>query len=86
MSQTNSIEKCFELAREKYGELGVDVETQMKRLNQIAVSLHCWQGDDVSGFEIDDQALSGGIQVTGNYPGKARTPAELKKDLEKHFP
>lgn len=85
MSQTNSIEKCFELAREKYGELGVDVETQMKRLNQIAVSLHCWQGDDVSGFEIDDQALSGGIQVTGNYPGKARTPAELKKDLEKAF-
>jgi L-rhamnose isomerase len=85
MNQENLVEKAFELAKEQYKNLGVDVEKQMEKLSQIAVSLHCWQGDDVSGFEIDDQALSGGIQVTGNYPGKARTPAELKKDLEKAF-
>jgi L-rhamnose isomerase len=85
MNQINRIEKTFELAKEQYSALGVDVENQMEKLSQIAVSLHCWQGDDVSGFEIDDNALSGGIQVTGNYPGKARTPVELKMDLEKAF-
>jgi L-rhamnose isomerase len=78
----SNICKSYELAKERYAELGVDTETAMTKLAQIAISLHCWQGDDVGGFENDD-ALSGGIQATGNYPGKARTAEELRTDLDK---
>ena len=54
----------------------------MKRLSAIAISLHCWQGDDVGGFESNGQELGGGLAVTGRYPGKARTPGELRSDLD----
>jgi len=78
-----SIEKAYALARARYAELGVDTEVAMKRLARVPVSLHCWQGDDVGGFErlgIDEPG--GGLAVTGNYPGKARTPDELRADLD----
>src|SRR5438132_7561835 len=91
-----SIDKAFRLAGERYAALGVDVNRALKRLAKIPVSLHCWQGDDVSGFEKHtDETLShmrqsvarpdfgGRLAVTGNYPGKARTTDELRMDLEK---
>lgn len=72
----------YEEARKTYKDLyGVDTEAALKRLATVSVSLHCWQGDDVVGFD-SREALSGGIQATGNYPGKARTPEELMADLE----
>jgi L-rhamnose isomerase len=83
MKQSHLIEHAFMLAKEKYGELGVDVETQLEKLSRIPVSLHCWQGDDVTGFEPNDGGLTGGIQVTGNYPGCTRNPQELRADLQK---
>ena len=62
-------------AKEKYALLGVDADAAIERLKSIPVSLHCWQGDDVRGFDTDPNApLTGGIQTTGNYPGRARTP------------
>ena len=76
------IEQAFQLSKARYQELGVDVEAALKKLSAIAISLHCWQGDDVGGFEYADRALSGGIQATGNYPGKARNAAELRADLD----
>jgi L-rhamnose isomerase len=72
----------YEEARSEFSTWGVDTEEAMKRCARIPVSLHCWQGDDVSGLEQGRGALSGGIQATGNYPGKARNKDELFKDLE----
>ena len=80
---------AYEQAKARYEKLGVDVEAAIKALSEKAISIHCWQGDDIDGFENKDQGLSGGIQTTGNYPGKARTPAELMADFEKaiqHIP
>jgi L-rhamnose isomerase len=77
-----SIEKSFSFAQERYSQLGVDVDHALKSLSQIAISLHCWQGDDVGGFENSGATLGGGLVATGNYPGKARTPDELRSDLE----
>ena len=73
---------CFDYAKAFYADLGVDVEAAFRRLDQIPVSLHCWQGDDVNGFE-NDGALDGGIAVTGNYPGRARNIDELRADIQK---
>ncbi|API92946.1 L-rhamnose isomerase [Virgibacillus pantothenticus] len=73
----------YQLAKAQYEKLGVDVEEALNHLKQVPISIHCWQGDDISGFEVNQQELSGGIDVTGNYPGKARTPEELRNDLEK---
>jgi L-rhamnose isomerase len=76
--------RAFEAARERYAEIGVDVEAALAKLKTIPVSLHCWQGDDVGGFETPGAELSGGgIQATGNYPGKARSIGELRSDIEK---
>lgn len=72
----------FELAKKAYEKYGVDVEKALTTLKNIPISIHCWQGDDVSGF-INDGALSGGIQTTGNYLGKASNPSELFADMEK---
>jgi L-rhamnose isomerase len=84
MTDTRQVEDAYVIAKERYGEMGVDVESALDALGRIAISLHCWQGDDVGGFETPDSELSGGgIQATGNYPGKARTPAELRGDLDK---
>jgi L-rhamnose isomerase len=77
------LEKTYEMAKERYAALGVDTEAAMERLRKIAVSIHCWQGDDVSGFENPDVALSGGILATGNYPGRARSADELRADAAK---
>jgi L-rhamnose isomerase len=80
------IQKSYELAKERYAELGVDVEAAIAAADAVPLSIHCWQGDDVGGFEKAGASLAGGgIQVTGNYPGKARNPSELRADLEKVF-
>lgn len=71
----------YESAKEIYAAIGVDTDEAMKKLLTIPISLHCWQGDDVSGFD-NDGPLTGGIQTTGNYPGKARTPKELMQDID----
>jgi L-rhamnose isomerase len=76
-------EAAYEQAKEQYAEWGVDVEAALARLSSVAISLHCWQGDDVVGFEGTGQAIGGGLAVTGNYPGRARTPDELRADLDR---
>ena len=79
-----NIARAYEIAKEEYAEHGVDADAAIRRLETIPVSIHCWQGDDVGGFETPGAELSGGgIQATGNYPGKARTIDELRGDLEK---
>jgi L-rhamnose isomerase len=83
MSQTKNIEAAYKLAKDRYAELGVDTDAALKKLAAISISMHCWQGDDVGGFETAGGALGDGLAVTGNYPGKARTPAELRADFEK---
>lgn len=72
----------YDLAAKRYAAYGIDVEQAMERLKNKPISIHCWQGDDVTGFENSGQALSGGIQATGNYPGKAKTPEELMADFK----
>lgn len=72
----------YESAKEIYAKLGVDTDAAITKCKEIPVSLHCWQGDDVTGFDHDGP-LTGGIQTTGNYPGKARTPEELLADMDK---
>ena len=82
MNEANII-KAYELAKESYASLGIDTDAVLEKLKTVPISMHCWQGDDVAGFLFKDVALSGGIQVTGNYPGAARTVAELRQDAEK---
>ena len=83
---STDFQKNYEIAREKYAEFGVDTDKALETLKKISISLHCWQGDDVAGFEKPDAELSGGgIQVTGNFPGKARTIDELRQDAQKAF-
>lgn len=77
----NQIVKSYEIAKELYGELGIDTEKAMEIADTVPVSMHSWQGDDLLGFEGNTE-LSGGIQATGNYPGRARTAEELRKDIE----
>jgi L-rhamnose isomerase len=79
------IRDTYDLARERYALLGVDTDTALARLAQIPISLHCWQGDDVAGFENPEGELGGGIATTGNYPGKARNADELRRDLDKAY-
>ena len=74
----------YESVKKLYAGFGIDTEEAIRKLSEITVSVHCWQGDDVGGFDGDD-ALSGGIQTTGNYPGKARNPEELMADIDKAF-
>jgi L-rhamnose isomerase len=76
------IEARYRLAREQYASLGVDTDKALKRLSSVPISIHCWQGDDVGGFESEEGLTGGGIQTTGNYPGKARNVAELRSDIE----
>lgn len=83
MSTSRNIERAYKLAVERYAELGVDAAQALRRLGKIAISIHCWQGDDVGGFENAGQGLGDGLAVTGNYPGKARSPQELRADFEK---
>jgi L-rhamnose isomerase len=81
MTSPGNIQKSFDLACEQYAALGVDVHQSLRRLAAISISLHCWQGDDVGGFEGSQSELGSGLAVTGNYPGRARTPRELRSDL-----
>lgn len=74
--------KAYDLARDAFAEWGVETEVAMTALSRIAISVHCWQGDDVGGFERKSGSSGGGIQATGNHPGRARTPDELRADLE----
>ena len=77
------VKESYELAKKRYAQIGVDTDAVLEKLKNIPISMHCWQGDDVIGFENPDGELTGGIQTTGNYPGKARTPDELRADIEK---
>ena len=79
------IEKSYEIAKERYAALGVDTEAVIKRFNEIGISLQCWQGDDVKGFEVHEKGLASQNTVTGNYPGAARNAVELRADIEKVF-
>ena len=83
MANTRRIEQAYRLARERYAQYGVSSEKAMRQLGKVAISLHCWQGDDVGGFENAQGLSGGGIMATGAYPGKARTPDELRADIEK---
>ncbi|MFC4321577.1 L-rhamnose isomerase [Litchfieldia salsa] len=78
-----TIQENFEYAKKQYEKWGINVDEVLAQLKKVPISIHCWQGDDVGGFEVNQSELSGGIDVTGNYPGKARTPDELRQDLEK---
>lgn len=79
------IEQAYLLARDQYSALGVSTDQAIEKLSQVPLSLHCWQGDDVSGFEDPGRGLSGGIMTTGDYPGRARTPSELRQDLNQAY-
>jgi L-rhamnose isomerase len=83
MRKNKAVEQNFRAARERYADAGVNAEEVLKRLADISVSIHCWQGDDVGGFEKAGSSPGGGLAVTGNYPGKAETPQQLRADFEK---
>src|SRR3954462_337391 len=83
MGKDKNLSREFEIAKQRYAEIGVDVDRAMASLKKVAISLHCWQGDDVGGFESAEGLTGGGIQATGNYPGKARNAAELRADLDR---
>jgi L-rhamnose isomerase len=83
MSESAAIDRAYEYARDRYAALGVDVDRALDGLRGIPISLHCWQGDDVGGFENELGLTGGGIQATGNYPGKARNADELRADIDK---
>jgi L-rhamnose isomerase len=86
MKEGKRVEEAYRLAREAYAEVGVDSERALERLQAVSLSVHCWQGDDVGGFETAGQGtLGGGIAATGSYPGKARTLEELRQDLERLY-
>jgi len=85
MNRSEIIQKSYALAKEQYAGIGVNTDDVLDTMRKLSISLHCWQTDDVSGFEDPDAGLSGGIQATGNYPGKARTIEEARADLEKVY-
>ena len=85
MPTEKNIQSAYELAKARYADFGVDTGSALQTLEKIAISLHCWQGDDASGYENPDGELTGGIAVTGNYPGKARTADQLRADLDLAF-
>ena len=83
MVKESNVNKAFEVAAERYAALGVDVNKALEEIKKISLSLHCWQTDDVTGFENQGGSLTGGIQVTGNYPGRARNMEEVRADILK---
>lgn len=85
MSNPRNIATSYKLAQERYAAIGVDTDEVCRALKRVPISLHCWQGDDVGGFENFGGELGGGLVATGNYPGKARTPNELRADAEMAF-
>lgn len=85
MANQDQIVRNYEVAKERYAEIGVDTEEALKKLQDMKISVHCWQGDDVKSFLNPNGELTGGIMATGNYPGAARTPEQLRQDLEKAY-
>ncbi|WP_269919371.1 L-rhamnose isomerase [Caldifermentibacillus hisashii] len=85
MANQDQIVRNYEVAKVRYAEIGVDTEEALKKLQDMKISVHCWQGDDVKGFLNPNGELTGGIMATGNYPGAARTPEQLRQDLEKAY-
>ncbi len=83
MIKNELVQKSYEIAKERYAAIGVDIDSALEKLQKIQISIHCWQADDVTGFENLDNLGGGGIQATGNYPGKARNIDELRTDIEK---
>jgi L-rhamnose isomerase len=83
VSKDKAIEQAYQLAKEVHAQYGVDTEAAIESVAKVPVSLHCWQGDDVGGFENPDAGLDGGLAITGNYPGKARTAEQLRQDADK---
>jgi L-rhamnose isomerase len=83
MVKEQTVRSAYELAKERYAAVGVNTDEVVEKLQKISLSLHCWQADDVTGFENPNATLSGGIQATGNYPGKARNIEELRADIIK---
>jgi L-rhamnose isomerase len=81
-SSESKLQSAYEIAKERYAAFGVDTDVSLEQLESISISLHCWQGDDVGGFENPGGVLTGGIAATGNYPGKARNATELRQDLD----
>ena len=81
MVKPEEVDKAYEVAKQRYAEIGVDTDAAMKELEKVPLSVHCWQGDDIHGFLFPNQELTGGIGVSGNYPGIARTPDELAGDM-----
>lgn len=81
----SAILSSYAAAKERYAAIGVDVESALDQLKAIPVSMHCWQGDDVGGFEQESETLGNGLAVTGNYPGKARSIEELRNDIESAY-
>lgn len=80
-----NVKERYEEAKAKYASIGVDTEEVLQKLAEVKISMHCWQGDDVKGFLTPEGELTGGIMATGNYPGAAHTPDQLRQDLEKAF-
>ncbi|RYM02736.1 L-rhamnose isomerase [Sporolactobacillus sp. THM7-7] len=83
MNKDQKVAQAYAFAKERYAAIGVDTEKAMEDLQKVKISIHCWQGDDIHGFLFPDAALTGGIGVSGDYPGMARTPDELSSDLSK---
>ncbi|HEM6341933.1 TPA: L-rhamnose isomerase [Streptococcus suis] len=79
------LKQAYQVAKERYASIGVDTDAALKKLQEIKISMHCWQGDDVKGFLSPEGDLTGGIMSTGNYPGAAKNPDQLRQDLEKAF-
>ena len=84
MNRTD-IETAYQIAKKQFAEMGIDTDKAIEKVNDIPISIHCWQGDDVRGFESPDKELSGGIQATGNYVGRATNATQLRQDLDKAF-
>ncbi|SDI36746.1 L-rhamnose isomerase [Streptococcus equinus] len=85
MTTKETITKAYEAAKARYAAVGVDTDAVLEKLQNVKISMHCWQGDDVKGFLTPNGELTGGIMSTGNYPGAAHTPDELRADLEKAY-
>ena len=85
MTNATQITQAYEVAKARYAAIGVDTDAVLEKLQGIKISMHCWQGDDVKGFLSPDGELTGGIMSTGNYPGAAHTPEQLRQDLEKAY-
>ena len=84
MTNVELVESAYKMAKDQYAQFGINTDSVLNKLKDIVISLHCWQADDVGGFETPDAELGGGgIQVTGNYPGKAGTIQEMRQDLDK---